>query len=140
MKVEEQFYEVNRSSPNVVAYRQNELPVGTVICSFLDWKTFQLAVGGDKEWAPCDGRPVPGSYYSQLVHQEDAPDLRGLFLRGRNSIDPSNNETISKHGLNPDEPPFGISQDQSFLSHTHVLENKSVWTEDLSGGRNDTPV
>jgi len=54
---------------------------GEVVASMLDEAFFQSVYGPD--WVLADGRTVTGTWYEELV-SANVPDLRGLFLRGRN--------------------------------------------------------
>lgn len=77
-----------------------ELPIGTIITSYLNFEQFNAATNNNEKspggiwtsnkskWSPCDGRPVPNSKFQTLTSQNSIPDLRGLFLRGLNQFDP----------------------------------------------------
>lgn len=58
-------------------------PVGTVLASLLSEAQFQARNGSG--WVLADGRDVTGSAYADLTGAGSVPDLRGLFLRGRNN-------------------------------------------------------
>ncbi|WP_449397426.1 hypothetical protein [Chryseobacterium wanjuense] len=77
-----------------------ELPIGTVIASFLTFQEFnfvsknnlkspgELWIAEKSKWAPCDGRSIANSGYSRITSKAFTPDLRGQFMRGLNSFDP----------------------------------------------------
>lgn len=113
----------------------DDLPVGSVITSFLDWKAFQKATDCNKDagglwkaaqsyWCPCDGRPVPGSLYEELSSQPNSPDLRGVFLRGMNIFDVEG-EMTKVQAVNDVQKDvdthrtLGSFQPQDIQSHTH---------------------
>lgn len=112
-----------------------EFPLGTIITSVLDFKQFsstsknnEKSASGDwtsrkSKWAPCDGRPIPYSKYSILASQTNAPDLRGVFLRGLNSFDSSYTiQPTDTSQLNPDKTPAGIYQKDLVGHHSHLVE------------------
>jgi hypothetical protein len=110
----------------------SNVPIGTVITSFLSFDQFSAATKNNEKspgsiwtsakskWAPCDGRPIPTSKYSTFASQPNAPDLRGVFLRGLNSFDPAYTVGPSiPQQLNPDSNPLGGFQDEAFKVHNH---------------------
>jgi hypothetical protein len=79
------------------------VPVGTVIESMLDYSEFAREVRemgpfdpARSKWCPADGRPVDGSAYARYKKEHlppatqnvRVPDMRGLFSRCVNTIDP----------------------------------------------------
>nr|VFJ76046.1 MAG: hypothetical protein BECKFM1743C_GA0114222_109041 [Candidatus Kentron sp. FM]VFJ76103.1 MAG: hypothetical protein BECKFM1743A_GA0114220_109061 [Candidatus Kentron sp. FM]VFK14747.1 MAG: hypothetical protein BECKFM1743B_GA0114221_103381 [Candidatus Kentron sp. FM] len=74
---------------------QDRLPLGTIVQSILAWPEYVKAMN-DKLvfdakinlWAPCDRRDITGSDLAALSKRTEAPDLRGVFLRGMNRFDP----------------------------------------------------
>jgi hypothetical protein len=110
-----------------------ELPIGTVITSFLNFEQFNIASkNNDKspgsiwtaqksKWAPCDGRPVPLSGYQKLTAQVNLPDLRGIFLRGLNTFDPYQPVPVKKpeDGDPDNRNNAGQSQNDAFQNHKH---------------------
>jgi len=100
-----------------------EVPIGTIISTTMTYEQFLKAnqfdnlASADQKWLPCDGRSViNGNYITKT------PDLRGLFLRGSNIMDKNeNNHTkqVDQRQKNPDEPQWGIIQDEAFLLHNH---------------------
>lgn len=96
---------------------------GQIVSSMLSVEQF-LQVNGNN-WILADGRKVPGSLYAKLV-SESVPDLRGVFLRGKN------------YGRDPvfgnvnGDLPLGTFQKHEFASHTHdVVE--MVYNNNIDG-------
>jgi len=74
-------------------------PVGTVVSSILQWEKYAIAANDTDPfnarlnyWAPCDGRNIEGSRLHEKIGRANAPDLRGVFLRGRNRFDDKSSE------------------------------------------------
>jgi hypothetical protein len=120
------------------SYTSNSnIPIGTVITSFLSFDKFSVATKNNEKtgniwtaekskWAPCDGRPLPYSKYSKFASQPNAPDLRGVFLRGLNSFDPTYTINPSNlQQLNPDSNPLGGFQGDNFKNHKHLI--REAW-------------
>lgn len=82
------------------------IPIGTVIASSLSFE--QLCTQMDQPypsqwssvnsdqytWVPADGRNIAGSKYD--IISSKVPDLRGVFLRGRNQFDKEEKEKVKK--------------------------------------------
>jgi hypothetical protein len=97
--------EINGAS-NVI-----EGTVGQVRTALLTESQFQAENGVG--WILADGRDVSGSRFAGLFGSSAVPDLRGLFLRGKN-----NDREDSKE--NPDgELNLGAYQADMFASHNH---------------------
>ncbi len=109
-----------------------DLPIGTIITSFLNFEQFNLATKNNEKspggiwtsqksrWSPCDGRPIPNSKFGKITSQTNIPDLRGVFTRGLNSFDPF--YTIPPQNatqLNPEAKTVGVYQPDEFASHRH---------------------
>lgn len=127
-----------------------ELPIGTIITSYLNFEQFNTATkNNDKspggiwtsaksKWAPSDGRPVPNSKFQTLTSQTSVPDLRGMFLRGLNSFDPYQPvPIISSEKADPDNRIVGSYQPDEFKRHTHTYS--SDVTSNFAGGGNTSP-
>ena len=100
-------------------------PVGTVIASLLSESEFQGLFG--KSWALADGRAVEGSGYEKLTGNKNVPDLRGVFLRGKN------HDRASDSG-NPDgDLTVGTFQGDALQEHTHSYNLGKKGREDPSG-------
>lgn len=63
-------------------------------------------------WVLADGRNVSGSTFATLTGSSNIPDLRGIYLRGKDH----------GRGQNPDgDLAVGTFQDDTFLSHGHTI-------------------
>ena len=63
--------------------RTRILPVGSVVYSMLDEATFQ-AECGDTTWFLANGQSCAGTLYESVSGNSVTPDLRGIFIRGKN--------------------------------------------------------
>lgn len=103
-----------------------EIPIGTIITSFLSFDRFRESIGevgpwkATEKWSPCDGRPVPNSQYSEFA-SPSVPDLRGYFLRGLNSFDPNPPVGVSSTARIDPTPnrTVGSTQPDAIIAHTH---------------------
>ena len=82
----------NQLSDNISTLQQITPPVGSIVPSMLNENQFKAQVGdpstfssSSSKWTLADGRAISGSTYSTVTNQSNAPDLRGMFLRGLNS-------------------------------------------------------
>ena len=84
--------------------------VGDIVASLLTEEQFQAIRGPN--WILADGRDVQGSAFAQLFGNNFVPDLRGMFLRGKQNgrNDGRGNET---------EAALGEYQADAFASHQH---------------------
>lgn len=110
-----------------------DFPVGTIICSYLNWTQFQAASknnlnspSGSKiwtsrysKWAPADGRDVPNSGFEKVASRNNIPDLRGQFLRGLNQFDDEQTSVVLPNKKDPDNRTRGDFQDDEIKSHSH---------------------
>jgi hypothetical protein len=110
-----------------------ELPIGTVITSFLTFEEFNFASKNNlkspgeiwtsekSKWAPCDGRSVANSGYSKVTSKAFTPDLRGQFIRGLNSFDPVKGPVLRNESeRDPDNNRVvGGYQEDAFQGHKH---------------------
>lgn len=109
-----------------------ELPIGTIITSYLNFEQFNIATKNNEKspggiwtsakskWAPCDGRPVPNSKFLTLTSQVQIPDLRGMFLRGLNTFDPYQPvPAINPIKADTDNRVVGSYQQDGFAQHKH---------------------
>ena len=94
------------------------LPVGTIIHSMLTVAQF-ISEYGDN-WVLADGRGVSNTKYATITGSSLIPDLRGMFLRGKN-----NSRSDSRQ--NPDgELSLGDFTDHKFGSHSHTVGSGTV--------------
>lgn len=108
-----------------------DAPVGTINASYLAPDQFYAASGcNDKSpgriwtsiystWSPADGRVVPGSYFQKVVSKDRVPDLRGMFLRGLNIMDPNPQVALDTTKSDPDTRDVGEYQPDQFKTHEH---------------------
>ncbi|MCW3127796.1 MAG: hypothetical protein JWO03_3454 [Bacteroidetes bacterium] len=124
-----------------MSYTKGSMPIGTIVSSFLNSDQFKRAVRvtGDwddqSEWNPCDGRLAGNSEYKKLSDRVNVPDLRGVFLRCVNTIDPSNQTHIPDGQKNDEEPAFGVLQKDAFQIHAHAYTGRHL-EADGGGGFN----
>ena len=103
------------SSVNWINDNTHFLPVGSIVSSLLDEANF-YATKSNSFWVLCDGRNVAGSQYQTVTGNANVPDMRGLFLRGKN------NGQAFPTGGNPNaDEPLGTYEPGSFQSHTHLV-------------------
>lgn len=123
--------------------RENFVPIGTIVASVLDFHHFCLANNMEEDfakssWLPCDGRNIPGESPYKSQGSSTTPDLRGVFLRGKNFMITDNSGAgVPKEGqLSPDPQDAGVFQDDAFQGHGHqrVLGGQINANEAGSGG------
>jgi len=92
--------------------------VGQVRTALLSESQFQSENGVG--WILADGRDITGSRFASLFGSNLVPDLRGLFLRGKNGSRGDGKQ-------NPDgDISLGAYQADMFASHSHLMPNKNV--------------
>jgi hypothetical protein len=97
---------------NAEQWLNSQGKVGDTISSFLTELQFQNERDGT--WILADGRSITGSDLATLTGWTNAPDLRGVFLRGKDN----------GAGVNPDgDLALGTYTDDKFESHSHVQSN-----------------
>ena len=114
-----------------------ETPIGTIISSALNFEQFSFtsknnekSLGGiwtsnKSKWSPCDGRSLPESKYAKISSQTNAPDLRGVFIRGLNAFDPQYTTPPSNPTqLNPENTSLNVYQSDAFQGHKHLDQDK----------------
>lgn len=108
--------------------KDNFIPIGTIVASILDFPTFCRVNGIDQDmskssWLPCDGRDVPGKSAYADAGGSKTPDLRGVFLRGVNTMYSNNlGAGVPETGqLNPKDIKAGVFQDDAFQGHQHNI-------------------
>ncbi|NBO99741.1 MAG: hypothetical protein EBU90_06395 [Proteobacteria bacterium] len=100
--------------PNV--FDSSSAAVGSIQASMLTEAEFQSIFGTG--WVLARGQNVSGSKYASIKSVTTVPDLRGVFLRGKNngSLEPRSN---------PDgDSSLGTYQADQFQSHQHVVKAK----------------
>jgi hypothetical protein len=112
---------------------QRFLPVGTIVASVL--KPEQFVSGGVQPlWVLADGDPVPPeSAYARITGQARVPDLRGLFLRGMNTM-VEGRPRVDGYADPDTNRASGSLQDDEIQSHGHFLEMKVVGFRQGNGG------
>lgn len=123
-----------------------ELPIGTIITSFLPFDQFnytsknnakspgELWTAQKSKWAPCDGRSVSNSGFAKVTSKTFVPDLRGMFLRGLNTFDPSNGPAPrNPNEADPETRIVGQYQADAFQGHRHNQDGDGA--PGIVGGR-----
>jgi hypothetical protein len=87
------------------------LPVGSVVASMLTEAQFQDEASDG--WVIADGRNVSASAYALLTGFTTAPDLRGVFIRGKNDA------RSSATGNSGGDKALGTYEADQFAAHTH---------------------
>lgn len=86
--------------------------LGEVVASMLSTEQFVATYG--RGWVLADGRPVPNTEYARHIGPR-VPDLRGVFLRGRNYGRPRN------EGNAEGDLPVGHYQSFQIARHSHSV-------------------
>lgn len=94
------------------------LPVGTVLHSMLSVAQFQAQYGTN--WVLADGSSCTGTKYASVTGATTLPDMRGVFLRGKNNGATRNPDgdlalgtyTVDKVGAHNHQQTTGISNPQ----------------------------
>ncbi len=112
----------------------NNQITGSVIASVLDYAHL-IKITNDPEvidpkksgWIPADGRSIAGSQLSTLSGMQNAPDLRGRFLRGLNTIYNVGQPPLNSSTADVDDPASnrkaGDYQGDVFTQHTHACSH-----------------
>nr|VFK19538.1 MAG: hypothetical protein BECKFM1743B_GA0114221_106271 [Candidatus Kentron sp. FM] len=115
----------------------DKMPVGTVVQSILPWATYREIMQDRMDldydvkhnrWAPCDGRGVAGSELARLTQRTDAPDLRGVFLRGLNQFDLEESTAVTEGQRDPESERAagGPVQPDKVGGHSHKFDVKKA--------------
>jgi microcystin-dependent protein len=95
------------------------LPVGSVMHTMLTEAQWQTQMGNNTPpyyWVLADGRSVVGSLYNTITGLTNVPDLRSVFLRGKDN----------GRGLNPNgELAVGTYTADKYGSHSHTITDPS---------------
>jgi hypothetical protein len=102
-------------------------PIGMIVPSMLTLAQFQ-AINGTT-WVLANGASVSGSAYATITGNSTVPDLRGMFLRGKNNGRADTNEDPGG------ERSLGNLQADEFKSHRHDLV-----VYDSAGSGNNYPT
>ena len=109
------------------------MPVGTIVLSSLDERQMLAEEGMNSfdvrtsKWCLADGRSVVGSNYKRTTNKDNAPDLRGVFVRGINSG--KSGDYSDPEG---DRSPGSLQRD-SFQGHFHSLPENVASTSHSPG-------
>jgi len=106
------------------------LPIGTIVASNLDYTQFctlnDITISttdySKPSWVPADGRTVPNSIYSKV--SSSVPDLRGIFLRGKNQFFSSGEPMLIESHKDKGTRETNGFQDESIRPHDHQIEDK----------------
>ena len=94
-------------------------------------------------WVPADGRSIEKSALSNKTGQLKAPDLRGRFLRGLNTIysdgQPDFNIGTADQGDPLNNRKAGDYQDNSVGPHAHSIDMRTGYMMDLGAWNPPTP-
>src|SRR5690348_12189222 len=96
---------------------QNQV-IGTIISSVLSYDSLCKAMNNESpsidntrsSYVPCDGRTIMGSQLEKLTNQPghdhitNAPDLRGRFIRGLNTMYSDGNPPLDKSIFRVENP------------------------------------
>jgi hypothetical protein len=106
-----------------------EVGVGTIVPSMLT--EAQFATENGSGWVPADGRIVTDSDYHVLTTNTTVPDLRGVFIRGKDGA----------RGLDPDgDKALGTYTNDKMAQHTHNYTDETTPTYVVTGGQEFTNV
>jgi len=112
-----------------------DLPVGTIICSYLNFDQFSAVTDNNikspgnvyiskySKWAPADGRAVPNSQFATITSQNIVPDLRGVFIRGLNQFDQNSPVPQDNSKNDPINRLVGTYQSDELKSHNHKFRS-----------------
>jgi hypothetical protein len=139
----------SKSSADGSFSSNKEIPIGTIVASVLNFEQFgftsknnEKSPGGiwtsnKSKWSPCDGRSLPESKYSKISSQTNAPDLRGIFIRGLNSFDPSyTTPPTNSSQLNPENTSLNVYQPDAFQGHKHINSDNLAVNQDTQSPNN----
>ena len=131
--------------------------LGTIIPSVLNYDQFCDQMGekpsinnAKSSYVPCDGRSIIGSKLESVTkpgpkqpdrrnHIENAPDLRGKFMRGLNHFySPGEPEFDHEKNGDPDgmNRPVGSYQPDAMIEHQHSYDRYEAWNiRDMSNDK-----
>ena len=119
--------------------------IGTIIASTLTYDKLCIQLNErasfnakKSTYAPCDGRLVAGSYYSEVTDKTRALDLRGRFLRGLNMFyEDEQAGSFDQLKADPDSRSMGDYQADAFKSHTHQYTDRQEGAGNQADDGND---
>ena len=130
----------NQLSDNISTLQQITPPVGSIVPSMLNENQFKAQVGdpstfssSSSKWTLADGRAISGSAYSTITSQSNAPDLRGMFLRGLNA-----GRSDDKQDPDGGSRSIGHYQEDQVKSHNHANGTYNQLMRPHQGSANDT--
>lgn len=98
---------------NLIRLRPDNHAVGDIRASMLTLDKFQTEM--DNTWVLADGSSAAGTDYQSVTGEGSLPDLRGMFLRGKNNSRTDGDE-------NPDgDLALGTYQADELGSHSHTI-------------------
>lgn len=109
------------------------VPIGTIVASAHPLDRIQEANSKSVvDWLPCDGReaPMDSAYRKHIADR--LPDLRGVFLRGANTMAEGAPAPVADR-LNPDATAIGGYQADEFRTHNHT-GGFDYWQHEGEGG------
>jgi hypothetical protein len=92
--------------------------VGDVVTSMLSPEDFAKAHGPG--WVLAEGQSAQGTAWARLTRKLNVPDLRGVFLRGKN------HKRSDKTGNPSGDLPLGAYQSDAFQKHRHNLDPRTL--------------
>jgi hypothetical protein len=107
--------------------QDRELPVGSVVPSLLAESQFQNEYGDG--WVLADGRSVEGSRYETITGNKNLPDLRGMFIRGKNN-----------ERTDGEQNPAGDLLLGAYQSYATALPNKAFVTQSAGAHNHSTSI
>ena len=130
----------NQLSDNISTLQQITPPVGSIVPSMLNENQFKAQVGdpstfssSSSKWTLADGRAISGSAYSTITSQSNAPDLRGMFLRGLNA-----GRSDDKQDPDGGSRSIGHYQEDQVKSHNHANGTYNQLMRPHQGSASDT--
>lgn len=129
------------SEAKVLSIFNQHLPVGTIVPSVLEPRTFAIVAGDSgnfdprsSSWVPADGRDIAGSEFTKQTGSIRTPDLRGMFLRGLNYTEPNNPRSDGKQDPEGDARKPGDYQVDAFFKHAHPYTGTTDSKEERTDG------
>jgi len=96
-------------------FANGAMPIGTIIPSMLTQAQVDAASYDSGIWLLANGGSCAGSRYALLTGSSVVPDLRGVFLRGKNNGRSDGNQNPAGDSA------IGAAQSDEVESHTHNI-------------------